>query len=185
MKKILYSEMDSLGVVMDSILKNPALQKGVKSATLFKFWNKVVGKKFEKVSTPISLSKKFNNYILLVACESAVVSSELMLYKTQLIKKFNTFSKPLEVEISDICFSHKHWKTENKSSFEYKAQVLNENPYKEDLTGFDEGCIEISEEEIKKIKENVYSNKALTKEQQERLLKSIIRDIKVQKFLNK
>ena len=177
--------MDSLGVVMDSIIKNPVLQKGVKSATLFKFWSKVVGKKFENVSMPISLSKKIDKYVLLVACESAVVSSELTLYKTQLIKKFNTYSKPLAVEISDICFSHKHWKTESKTSFEYNAQVLTENPYKEDLTGFDEGCIEISEEEIKQIKENVYNNKALTKEQQERLLKSIIRDIKVKKFLNK
>ena len=48
MKKVLYSEMNSLGSLVDSFMQNSAISRGLKKATIFKFWGQVVGKKFEK-----------------------------------------------------------------------------------------------------------------------------------------
>lgn len=178
-KNILYSEMNSLGSVLDSFMQNSAIKNGMKKATLFKFWSKVVGKKFENVSEAVSISNRSGKIILTVACASAAVTGELMMFKLQLLNKFNTFSKPLGVEIEDINFSHKIWKNNNS---EENQNELTENPYKEDLKGFDPEKIEISDDEILVIKNNILKNSALSDSQQQRLLKSIIYDLKVQKF---
>ena len=183
MKKILYSEMDSLGCVMDTVLQNSNLKQGVKKATLFKFWNKVVGKKFESVSEITALNVTPEKTILTVACANAAVTSELTMFKTQLIKKMNVYANPLDINIDDILFSHKIWQTTPKNSFENKTPIQTENPYLENLDGFEPDKIELDEDEIKQIKANVESNSALTPQQKERLLNSIINDIKVQKFL--
>lgn len=186
MKKIHYCDMDALGSVMDSVLQNPVLRRGMKKATLFKFWAKIAGKKFENVSRIESLNSRNGKAVLTVACSNAAVTSELLMYKTQLLKKMNTYANPLGIEIDDINFSHKIWKQEtSEPTFEGNVTVLTENPYKEDLTGFDAEKIKISDEEISAIKENISNNKALSSDQQERLLNSIIYDIKVQKFLHK
>lgn len=183
MKKILYSDLNTLGNVMDSVLSTPALRDGMKKATLFKFWAKTAGKKFENVSEIVSLNMRNGKAVLTVACAGAAVTSELSMYKSQLMKKMNTYANPLGIEIEDINFSHKIWKSEpSQESFQGNVVLQEENPYKEDLTGFDPEKIEIDEEEIASIKENILKNKALSQFQQKRLLNSIIYDLKVQKF---
>ena len=185
MKKILYSEMDSLGSVMDIVLQNQNLKQGMKKATLFKFWAQVVGKKFELVSEISSLGEISGKIVLTVACANAVVTSELTMFKQQLIKKINVFANPLGVDIEDIIFSHKIWKKNlPENSFENNIKVQTENPYRENLEGFDPDEIYVSEEEICEIRANIQANSALTQEQKMRLLNSIVQDIKVQKFLN-
>ena len=68
MKKILYSEMSSLGSAMESLLQNPVIRSGMKKSTLFKFWDKVVGKKFEGHTKISSLNSIGNKTVLVVAC---------------------------------------------------------------------------------------------------------------------
>ena len=79
--------MNSLGSVMDSLLQNPVIRSGMKKSTLFKFWDKVVGKKFEGRTKISSLNNMGNKNILVVACENAVVTNELMMYKSKLLQK--------------------------------------------------------------------------------------------------
>lgn len=175
--------MDSLGCVMDSVFQNSNLKQGMKKATLFKFWSKVVGKKFETVSEINSLSENIEKTVLTVACANAAVTSELTMFKTQLIKKINTYANPLGINIDDIIFSHKIWKTIATNSFESTANIQEQNPYLENRDGFEPDKIEIDDTEIEQIRANIATNSALTEQQKERLLNSIINDIKVQKFL--
>lgn len=181
MKKILYSEMNPLGNLVDSVLQNPRVRDGMKKATIFKFWAKTAGKKFENVSEIAGLNTSGGKTVLTIACASAAVTSELMMYKAQLIKKMNTFANPLGIEIDDINFSHKIWKSEN-NQIVYDVKIQETNPYQEDLTGFNPDEVEVAEEELSAIKENISNNKALSPQQQERLLNSIIYDLKVRKF---
>lgn len=181
MKKILYSDLNALGNIVDSVLQNPKLKDGMKKATLFKFWPKTVGKKFENVSEIVSLNSTNGKTLLTIACASAAVTGELMMYKNQLLKKLNSYANPLAIQIDDINFSHKIWKSET-NQIVYDVKLQEDNPYKEDLTGFDPDSITIDEDELSSIKENILSNKALSPQQQERLLNSIINDLKAQKF---
>ena len=186
MKKILYSNMDSLGSIMDGVVNTPQLKKGIKKATLFKFWGKVVGKKFENISEIASLDNINGKNVLTVACANSAVTSELIMFKSQLIKKMNTFSMPLGIEIHDMNFSHKIWKTEApKESFIGNVKIQTENPYKENLEGFNPDEIEVNKKEINEIKANIEANSVLSAEQKERLFNSIVKDIKIRKFLEK
>ncbi len=185
MKKVMYSDMNSLGSLVDVFLQNPAISVGMKKATLFKFWHKASGKKFEKASEAVGLNLKNGKNVLTVACANAAVTSELMMFKSDILKKINDFAIPLGIEIDDIFFSHKIWHDPLYSEkINENMNVIDENPYKEDLTGFDPDKINISEEEIAQIKENIMKNKALSHNQQERLLSSIVYDLKVNKFKN-
>lgn len=186
MKKILYSNMDTLASIMDNVVNTPQLKTGLKKATLFKFWGKVVGKKFENVSKILGLDNINGKTILTIACANAAVTSELMMFKQQLIKKMNTYSTPLGIEIEDMLFSHKVWKTDApKDSFVGNVKIQTENPYKENLEGFNPDEIEVDEKEINEIKSNIEANSALSPEQKERLFNAIVQDIKIRKFLNK
>ena len=55
-KEILYSDFASLGSGMSSVLQGSNLKQGVKKDSVFKFWPKVVGKKFEKYSSPETIN---------------------------------------------------------------------------------------------------------------------------------
>ena len=184
MKKILYSEMSSLGSAMESLLQNPVIRSGMKKSTLFKFWDKVVGKKFEGHTKISSLNSIGNKTVLVVACESAVITNELMMYKNKLLQKINEYSNPLGIEIDDINFSHKIWEQENSlDKVNSQVAIQEVNPYKEDLTGFAPDEIELDPDEVEAIRLNISKNNALNFEQQERLFQSIVKDLKVQKFL--
>ena len=93
---------------------------------------------------------------------------------------------PLGIEIQDMNFSHKIWKTDApKESFMGNVKIQTENPYKENLEGFNPDEIEVNEKEINEIKANIEANSVLSAEQKERLFNSIVKDIKIRKFLGK
>lgn len=178
-KEILYSDFSSLGSVMSSVMQSSNLKQGVKKASVFKFWSKVVGKKFEKYSRPESITP---SNVLMIACANAAVSSELMMFKPEILKKINTYSKPLGVIIEDINFSHKIWRTQ--ISTEQKVYQEPKNPYKKDLTGFDPDKVELNPDDVEAIKKSVDNNKFATEEQRKKMFDAIILDLKIQKFDN-
>ena len=110
MKKILYSGLDNIGDVVNSIVKRTDLQNGIQKSMLFKFWGKIVGKKFEKITRPVSINNKNE---LIVACANSMVTSELLLFKADIQKKMQPYTKSLDIDISDIVFSHKIWKEDD------------------------------------------------------------------------
>ena len=176
-KEIRYSDMNSVGNVLDSMIQTTGLKKGVKISTLFKFWTKVAGKKFESLSRAEAL---LANDILLVACANSYVTSELTMFKKDLLKKIQVYAEPLGIQIEDIRFSHKIWKNTNSSTDTYKEPP---NPHVQDLTGFDPDEIELEESEISGIRENVEKNTFASPEQRERMFRTIVLDLKIQKFL--
>lgn len=176
-KEILYSDFTSLGNVMSSVLQNPNLKQGIKKASLFKFWSKIAGKKFEKYSKPDSITPA---NVLIVACANAAVSSELTIFKQDILKKIKVYAAPLGIEISDINFSHKIWNSRSKEEYtEYQEPA---NPYKRDLTNFNPDTIELDPKEVEAIKKSVENNKFATPEQRKKMFDAIILDLKVQKY---
>ena len=178
-KEFFYTDFNSLGSVMNSVLQAPNLRQGMKKSTAFKFWGKVVGKKFEKYSKIESLN---NDNVLVVACANASVSSELTMFKNDILKKFNFYANPLGIEVLDIKFSHKIWKVEKAGSQELSAEE--KNPYKPDLSGFNPDDIVLDEEEIESIKNSVMNNKFASQEQRQKMFDAIILDLKTQKYIN-
>ena len=177
-KEFFYTDFNSLGSVMNEIVQNSNLKLGVKKATLFKFWNKVAGKKFEKYSKIESLNA---DGLLVVSCANAAVSSELLLFKTDILKKINTFAIPLELEVKDIKFSHKMWK--NNSQIETSFTQADVNPHKLDLSDYNPNDIVLDEEEVKSIRLNIDSNTFATQQQRDRIFNAIINDLKIQKYI--
>ncbi len=176
-KEILYTDFTSLGNVVSDVLKDKKLQQGIKRASLFKFWGKIVGKKFEKYSKPDSITP---SNVLVIACANAAVCSELTMFKQTILKKTKTYADALGIEIEDINFSHKIWKSQEKEEInEYKEP---ENPYKKDLTGFNPDDIALDPDEVEAIKRSVNNNTFATPEQRKKMFDAIILDLKIQKF---
>lgn len=175
-KEFFYTDFNSLGNIVNTVVQNTNLHQGMKKATVFKFWPQVVGKKFEKYSKIEALN---NQGILLVSCANSAVSSELTMFKSDIIKKINVYAKPLDIEITDINFSHKIWK---KNILPESMQEETQNPHKKDLTGFDPKDIVLDENELNSIKTSVMNNKFATEEQRKKMLDAIILDLKIQKF---
>lgn len=186
MKRINHLEMNSASDVMDKIMGGANLKAGMKKSTLFKFWGKIAGKKFEKYSQIDTLTERGGVWVLGVACKNAQVTGELTMFKAQLLKKVNIYANPLGLEISDIHFSHKIWKGEfNEASTHGSGmKALDVNPYTPDLSGFNPEAVELDEAEIESVKQSVESNTFATKEQRERMFRAIILDLKTQKYIN-
>lgn len=176
-KEILYTDFTSLGNVVSDVLKDKKLQQGIKRASFFKFWGKIAGKKFEKYSKPDSITP---SNVLVIACANASVCSELTMFKQTILKKTKTYADALGIEIEDINFSHKIWKSQEKEEInEYKEP---ENPYKKDLTGFNPEDITLDPDEVEAIKRSVNNNTFATPEQRKKMFDAIILDLKIQKF---
>ena len=172
-KEILYSDFNSVENILGAVMKNPKLKQGLKNATIFKFWPKVAGKKFEKYSKANGLTQTPEGHVLTVACANAAVSSELLMFKQDILKKMNIYSKPLGVEITDINFSHKIWSSK-KSTQQAAFSTEEKNPYKPDLSNFDPSKIELDPLEVEAIKNSVDNNKFATPEQREKMFNAII-----------
>ena len=178
-REFFYTDFNTLGSVMNDIVQNSGLRYGVKKATLFRFWNKVAGKKFEKYSRIESLSR---DGVLTVACANASVSSELLMFKQEIIKKINTYANPLNLQINDIKFSHKIWNS--SSCRDLNGNIEEEkNPYKYDLSGYNPDNIILDKTDVETVRVSVETNKFATQQQRERMFNAIINDLKVKKYL--
>lgn len=176
-KEFFYTDFNSLGNVMNTVLNTPVLKNSMKKATLFKFWPKAAGKKFEKYSRIDSLTPQ---NVLVVACANAAVSSELLMFKSDLLKKLNEYAIPLGLEIEDINFSHKIW---NKQSTQQIESEEPQNPHKPDLSGFNPDMVELDEQEIESIRASIDNNKFASEQQRKKMFDAIILDLKTQKYI--
>ncbi len=129
--------------------KKDKMSEMIKRSTIFSFWGVVVGKKFSKFSRPVSIKSKK----LFVSAKSPVIIQELNLLKDKILKKLNSYSIPLGIEIKDIVFDYKNFspvKLEDKSNeIEDKPVFLND----EDISKVpnDEGFDNSITKNIKKI----------------------------------
>lgn len=148
----------------------------VKHSTIFSFWDSVVGARFSKFTKPYSIKCQK----LYVSAKSPVLVQELNLYKTKILAKINTYSKPLGIEIKDIIFSYKNFAAtnpiENSSEKEDKPLYIK----KEEVEN-----LEISKEEKEKVFKSINRINFLNENQKEKLSGEIINNIKVKKLQEK
>lgn len=105
-RKILYTDFEDAGSIIESMMSSKELKKAVTRSNMYKFWNKIVGKKFADKSKPYSM---MGGGVLIVACANSAIAQELMLQKPQILEKFQPYLKSLHLSVKDIKFDQKKW----------------------------------------------------------------------------
>ena len=105
-KKILYTDFENSESIINKLLSSTELKKAVTRNNLYKFWDKIVGKKFSDKSKPYSM---IGGGVFVVACANSAVAQELMLQKFQILEKFKPYLKSLHMNVKDIKFDPKKW----------------------------------------------------------------------------
>lgn len=105
-KKVLYTDFEGIESIIDTMLSSTELKKAVTRNNLYKFWEKIVGKKFSEKSKPYSM---MGGGVLIVSCANSMVAQELMLQKPQILEKFKPYLKSLHMNVKDIKFDPKKW----------------------------------------------------------------------------
>lgn len=158
LKELLNSE-----AFCNSMGKNK-LNSVVKQSTVFSFWSNIVGAKFSNITKPTVIKGKK----LYVSAKSPVIIQELTLYKTKLIHKINSYSKPLGLEIDDIIFNYKNYSASTPKTLndrEDKPVWYNEGELKD---------IEIDTKTQEEIEKHIEKINFLNKEQKQKLKSKII-----------
>lgn len=106
MKKVLYTDFVTTGSLVEELLDKKEIKKAITRRNLYKFWNKVAGKKFAEKSKPYSMMP---GGVMVIACENAIVAQELTLRKFQLLAKFEPYLKSLKIKVTDLRFDPKRW----------------------------------------------------------------------------
>jgi len=106
MRRILYSNFESSHDIVEDLLKKMQPKKQSKVLTLFYAWRDIVGIKLSEMSKPVGLSKEKT---LIVACKNSMISQELYLSKPRILKSIKYYAENLQVQVEDVCFSHKIW----------------------------------------------------------------------------
>lgn len=106
MKKILYTEFQTIDEVIDGLKKSLNIKAQSQTELINKIWVKIVSGKLIKFTQPLKIN---DLKVLSIACQNAVVANELMLQKKALIKRFNSYSLDYNIEINDMFFSYKLW----------------------------------------------------------------------------
>lgn len=108
-KKILYTQFQTTESIVDKMLSSPDMKKALMRNNLYKFWDKIVGKKFSDKSKPYSM---MGGGVLIIACANSAVAQELTLQKFQILEKFKPYLKSLKLNVKDMKFDVKKWESE-------------------------------------------------------------------------
>ncbi len=109
MKKIHYTDFVDTASLIEQMLEKKEIKKAITRNNLYKFWEKIAGKKLAEKSKPYSM---LPNGIMVIACENNIVAQELLLKKFQLLQKFTPYLKSLKMNVTDLKFDAKKWKDE-------------------------------------------------------------------------
>ncbi len=160
---------------MGSLTKSLGLEKGLKVSSVTKLWPNVVGPRFEKTSKIYSIYETKGVDNVLVAVSSSVVGQELSFYKKDILKKLHKIGQYYGFNIKEISFSTKYWKTENKQ------EEKEDNPSIE----IELEHIEIPDKLLASVKESLEGKEFFSEEIKERMLNTIIKDLKTQIWMKK
>ncbi len=160
--------------VFAQMIKKDKFNCAIKCATIFSFWEEIVGKKFSKCTKPYAIKKNK----MFIKVESPVIAQELSFNKEKLIQKINSYSMPLDINIKEIMFDYKNfYSDENKEKKEENDSVIYFDTKKIDETKFSEK----TEESIKKSVDNITF---LDETQKKIFVKKIVNTFKA-RFLQK
>ena len=105
-KKVLYTDFENIGSIINTMMSSKDFKKALTRSNLYKFWDKIVGKKFSDKSKPYSM---MGSGVLIVACANSSIAQELMLQKPQILEKFQPYLKSLHLKVTDLKFDPKKW----------------------------------------------------------------------------
>jgi len=112
-KKILYCEFEDTASIVEKMMSSSEIKRAVTRSNLYKFWDKIVGKKFSAKSKPYSM---MGGGVLVIACANSAIAQELMLQKPQILEKFKPYLKSLHLKVTDLKFDQKKWEEVNPDS---------------------------------------------------------------------
>ena len=169
--------LSNINSVLNGVIRKLGVDRGLRESTLKNMWPEVVGDKFKKSSKLVSVIKKGNYDVLLVAVYTASVSQELMLFKSSLLKKISPIAHSLEFFPKDIIFNTKMWMEfyEETDKIEESVHILIKKPIDSELKD-----IQVPENLINQIKESISSQNFSTPEMKDRMMNTILKDIKTQ-----
>lgn len=167
----MYDDFSNISDILNAnLFSTKKLKLAFKQHTIFSFWGKIAGKKFENSSKPYAIK----NSKMYVSCADSYVVQELSMYKNYLLKKIEPYAKALDVEISDIIFNYKNWSD--------KAIVDYMDDFPEFYTDDELSCIEYIENDFKVVFENIDNSTYLTDEQKTIFKNKIIKLQKAKKL---
>ena len=105
-KKVLYTDFEGIDYVITKMLDDKEFKKAITKSNLFKFWKKVVGEKFQHNSKPYAMT---TNSVMIIACKTSIVTQELLLRKTKILKELEPYLKSLKLTVKDLRFDVKRW----------------------------------------------------------------------------
>ncbi|MEI8377031.1 MAG: DUF721 domain-containing protein [bacterium] len=169
-----YHNFDKLGDVLSSVAKQSGMNFGISQIALFSLWAEVVGVRFKKNTKAI----KINGKTLTIATKSSTVTQELSMFKADILKKLENMTKNLDIKIDDIIFNHKIWNEINKAS--EKTEDVQYRKYLPAPSDFEVEQIEIPQNIKEDIEKSFENTQNLSEEIKQKIVKTIINDIKRQ-----
>jgi len=164
--------------VLDEVAKALGIERGIKEITLINFWTEVAGERFINNSKALSVIKKGGYDSLFVAVSSSSVSQELFFHKRNILTKLSPIAFSLGFRIKDIIINTKMWDEINKQNDNKEEEITHffvKNPKIEDLKD-----IKVPESIIDSIKESIEAQDFSIPELKDRILNTVIIDIKTQ-----
>lgn len=169
-----YHNFDKLSDVLTTVARQSGLDAGISQMALFKLWSEAVGNRFKKTTKPI----KLHNRVLTIATKSPAVTQELTMFRVDILKKLEMFSKNLDIEIKEIIFNHKIW-----GEMEQKAMAKEEFSHRKYLpapSDVDLLKIELPQSIRAEIEQSFVSTQNLSEETKQKIIQTITMDIKRQ-----
>ena len=174
---------NNLDSVLNTVMSNLGLDKGLKQQEFAKLWSKIVGPKFQNSSKVVYLQSRQGGDVLTVAVSSPAVAQELSFFKEDIIKKIKVVAKDFNYKIKDIFFDSKLWE-ELKKETKQKVEEENKNFYKIEKNFSEEELnrVELPEEVVESIKKSLKEQKFYSEELKEKMFNTIIKDLKTQEW---
>jgi len=174
---------NNLDSVLNTVMTDLGLDKGLKQQEFAKLWPKIVGPKFQNSSKVVYLQSRQGEDILTVAVSSPAVAQELSFFKEDIIKKIKIVAKDFNYNIKEILFNSKLWE-ELKKETKQKTEEENKNFYKIEKIFSEEDLknIKLSEEVVEDIKKSLSEQNFYSEELKEKMFNTIIKDLKTQQW---
>lgn len=176
-------DFNNIDSVLNKVMVNLGLDKGLKQQEFAKLWPKVVGPKFQNSSKVVYIQSRQGEDILTVAVSSPAVAQELSFFKEDIIKKIKVVAKDFNYNIKEILFNSKVWQ-ELKQETKQKTEEENKNFYKIEKNFSEEDLkkIELPDEVVQSIKDSLKEQKFYSEEMKEKMFNTIIKDLKIQEW---
>lgn len=173
-------EIEGIKAITDRLAKQLGIERGLKEITLVSLWPDIVGPRFKDKSKAVSVMKKSGYDTILVAVSSSIISQELFMFKKDIVAKISKTARSLGFNVTDIFFSVKLWEEVKNKQIKPDKQEESAHYFVKTPTDEEIKHVIVPEDVVNLIKESIQDQKFSTIEMKERMLSTIIKDIKIQ-----